>query len=51
MRKLYLRIYLAVLASLAVFALAAGVLWRQFADSAPEPELSELNTNVYAPGS
>jgi signal transduction histidine kinase len=29
MRKLYLRIYLAVLASLAVFVVAAGVLWRQ----------------------
>ena len=33
MRRLYLRIYLAVVASLAVFALAAGVLWRQFADT------------------
>jgi len=40
MRKLYLRIYLAVLASLAVFALAAGVLWRQFADSAPQNEIA-----------
>jgi two-component system, OmpR family, sensor histidine kinase RstB len=30
MRKLYLRIYLAVLASLAVFALVAGLLWRTF---------------------
>jgi signal transduction histidine kinase len=29
MRKLYLRIYLAVLASLAVFVLATAVLWRQ----------------------
>ncbi|MGQ0545923.1 MAG: ATP-binding protein [Betaproteobacteria bacterium] len=28
MRRLYLRIYLAVLASLAVFVLAAGILWR-----------------------
>jgi two-component system, OmpR family, sensor histidine kinase RstB len=33
MRRLYLRIYLAVVASLAVFALAAGILWRQFADT------------------
>jgi signal transduction histidine kinase len=33
MRRLYLRIYLAVVASLAVFALAAGFLWRQFADT------------------
>ncbi len=32
---LYLRIYLAVLASLAVFALAAGMLWRQMGDSGP----------------
>jgi len=32
MRKLYLRIYLAVVASLVVFALAAGFLWRQLAD-------------------
>jgi len=35
MRKLYLRIYLAVLASLAVFALASGVLWRQLGDAGP----------------
>ena len=33
MRRLYLRIYLAVVASLLVFALAAGFLWRQFADT------------------
>jgi signal transduction histidine kinase len=32
MRRLYLRIYLAVLASLVVFALAAGVLWHTLAD-------------------
>ena len=30
MRKLYLRIYLAVVASLAVFALVAGLAWRSF---------------------
>ncbi len=30
---LYVRIYLAVLASLAVFALAAGTMWRQMGDS------------------
>lgn len=35
MRRLYLRIYLAVLASLAVFALVAGVMWRQIADAGP----------------
>ena len=32
MRRLYLRIYLAVLASLAVFVVAAGILWRQLGD-------------------
>ena len=32
---LYLRIYLAVLASLAVFALAAGLMWRQMGDAGP----------------
>jgi two-component system, OmpR family, sensor histidine kinase RstB len=30
MRRLYLRIYLAVIASLAVFALVAGLMWRVF---------------------
>ena len=33
MRRLYLRIYLAVLASLIVFALAVGLLWRTLGDS------------------
>ena len=32
---LYLRIYLAVLASLAVFAFAAGMMWRQMGDAGP----------------
>ena len=32
MRRLYLRIYLAVLASLVVFALGAGALWRTLGD-------------------
>jgi len=32
MRKLYVRVYFAVLASLAVFALAAGLLWRAFGE-------------------
>src|SRR5262249_16374705 len=32
MRKLYLRIYCAMLATLAALALASGVLWRQFGD-------------------
>ena len=35
MRRLYLRIYLAVLASLLVFALAAGFLWRQLDEGGP----------------
>ena len=35
MRKLYVRIYFAVLASLAVFALAAGLLWRAFGEEGP----------------
>jgi len=33
MRRLYFRIYLAVLASLVVFALAAGLLWRTLGES------------------
>ena len=32
MRRLYLRIYLAVLASLAAFAVVSGVLWHSFGD-------------------
>jgi signal transduction histidine kinase len=35
MRKLYLRIYLAVLASLAAFAVVAGILGRQLGDGGP----------------
>jgi signal transduction histidine kinase len=35
MRRLYLRIYLAVLASLVVFALVAGGLWRLLGDGGP----------------
>ncbi|HXJ83624.1 MAG TPA: HAMP domain-containing sensor histidine kinase [Candidatus Methylomirabilis sp.] len=35
MRKLYLRIYLAVLASLAAFALVSGFFWRQFGNAPP----------------
>jgi signal transduction histidine kinase len=35
MRKLYLRIYLAVLASLAVFAVVAGILGHQLGDGGP----------------
>jgi len=42
MRRLYLRIYLAVLASLAVFALAAGLLWHSFADHGPAGRAQEV---------
>ena len=42
MRRLYLRIYFAVLASLAVFALAAGVLWRTLGDPRDGHEVAAL---------
>jgi signal transduction histidine kinase len=42
MRRLYLRIYLAVLASLAVFALAAGALWHTLAEPHGGDELAAL---------
>ena len=42
MQRLYLRIYLAVLASLAVFALAAGLLWHQFAEEGPGGRIQEV---------
>jgi len=42
MRRLYLRIYVAVLASLAVFALAAGVLWHTLADPHGGDEIAAL---------
>jgi signal transduction histidine kinase len=41
MHRLYLRIYLALLASLAAFALAAGFLWHQFGEgAAPTREIA-----------
>jgi signal transduction histidine kinase len=49
MRRLYLRIYLAVLASLAVFALAAGVLWRQLGDGPQHGIAGTLAANVLPP--
>ncbi|MFN0305034.1 MAG: sensor histidine kinase [Burkholderiales bacterium] len=53
MRRLYLRIYFAVLASLAVFALAAGLLWRQVGDRGPAGHVFDvaatLAQNVLAP--
>src|SRR3989442_8797030 len=42
MRRLYLRIYLAVLISLAVFALCAGFVWRQFGDAGPASHVFEV---------
>lgn len=42
MRKLSLRIYLAVLASLAAFALVSGALWRQLGDAGPEGHAFEV---------
>jgi len=42
MRRLYFRIYLAVLASLIVFALAAGLLWRTLGESGAAWQGGEL---------
>src|SRR3989442_11798868 len=42
MRKLYVRIYFAVLASLAVFALCAGLLWRAFGEDGPWSQAYEV---------
>ncbi len=41
MKRLYLRIYFAVLAALAVLALAAGLLWSGFEESGPRGRLRE----------
>jgi signal transduction histidine kinase len=54
MRRLYLRVYLAVIVSLAVFAIVAGVLWRQLDDPGPQGFVFEvagtLAANVLPPG-
>ena len=42
MHRLYLRIYLAVLASLAAFALVSGALWRQLGDGGPAVHAFEV---------
>jgi signal transduction histidine kinase len=42
MRKLYVRIYFAVLASLAVFALCAGLLWRGLGEDGPWRQAYEV---------
>lgn len=55
MRRLYFRIYLAVLASLVVFALAAGLLWRTLGDAAGVWQGGEIAgqfaQNILAPAS
>src|SRR4030095_11020485 len=42
MHRLYLQIYLAVLASLAAFALVSGFLWRQLGDPGPAGHAFEV---------
>ena len=42
MRRLYLRIYLAVLASLAIFALAMALLWHRYAGDGPPAQVLEV---------
>lgn len=49
MRRLYLRIYFAMLASLVVFAVAAGVLWRALTEPGEGRELGVIARNVLAP--
>jgi signal transduction histidine kinase len=49
MRRLYLRIYFAVLASLAIFALAAAVLWHAVAEPRDGSELAVIARNVLPP--
>jgi signal transduction histidine kinase len=46
MRRLYLRIYFAVLASLAIFALAAAALWHAVAEPRDGSELALVARNV-----
>src|SRR5437660_1733852 len=49
MRRLYLRIYFAVLASLAVFAIAAAVLWHSVAEPREGDDLALIARNVLPP--
>lgn len=48
MKRLYLRIYFAVLAVLAVLALAAGLLWRQFEEYSPQARVRDSLANLAA---
>jgi len=51
MRKLYLRIYLALLASLALFALAAGLLWRTLGEPRGDELTAAVARNLLPPAS
>jgi signal transduction histidine kinase len=42
MRRLYLHIYLTVVASLALFVLVAGLMWRQLAEVSPQSQVREI---------
>jgi len=46
MRRLYLQLYLTVVVSLVVFALAAGYLWRVLVHVAPPPQAAELAAEI-----
>jgi len=45
-KKLYLQLYLTVVASLVVFAIAAGWLWRVLVEVAPPPHAYELASEI-----
>jgi len=44
MHRLYLHIYLTVVASLALFVLVTGLMWRQLADVSPQSQALEIVT-------
>ena len=46
MRRLYLQLYLTVVASLVVFAVAAGWLWRVLVEVAPPPQTYALAAEI-----
>jgi signal transduction histidine kinase len=46
MKRLYLQVYLTLVASLLVFALVAGVFWREFADRAGYGQFAGLASEV-----
>jgi signal transduction histidine kinase len=48
MRRLYLQIYLALVASLAVFAVGAALLWRGLLHNAPTAQTAEIAAEVAA---